>query len=142
MSEIPKQNKVLLKTVHLMVIWRRESSGHFMLWGDLKTRLQALTMGTASYSEFSNTIYTYTYLKNTPTSKKLVICLQSAVFGTAVQRHSAASLLQNSISIWLCCTAHHTVRKPGPNTGQKWQLSKHETWKVCSWSSKHIVYDQ
>lgn len=61
-----------------------------MLWEDLKIRLQALTMGTASYSEFSNPIYTYTYLKNTPTSKKLVICLQSAVFGTQVQRHSAA----------------------------------------------------
>lgn len=99
MSEIPKQNKVLLKTVHLMVIWRRGSRGHFMLWEDLKIRLQALTMGTASYSEFSNPIYTYTYLKNTPTSKKLVICLQSAVFGTQVQRHSAASLLQNSISM-------------------------------------------
>jgi hypothetical protein len=45
MSKIPKQNKVFLKTVHLMVIWRRESSGHFMLWEDLKNKTSSTDYG-------------------------------------------------------------------------------------------------
>lgn len=64
-----------------MVSGEGKSSGHFMPWEDFKNEtLQALTMGKASYSKFSNPIYLYSYLKNTPTGKKLVICLQSAVY--------------------------------------------------------------
>lgn len=49
-----------------MVSGEGKSSGHFMPWEDFKNEtFQALTMGKASYSKFSNSIYIYSYLKNT-----------------------------------------------------------------------------
>lgn len=98
-----------LENSNLMVIWRRGSSGHWMLWEDLKIRLQALTMGTPSYSEFSNPIYIYTYLKNTPTSKKLVICLQSAVFEYSKFKDTVRLLCCRTPSPFSCAAQHITL---------------------------------